>query len=152
IPDIACKRIIDEEMVLAFRQEQYAIGIENGLSVIEKLASGEYHTDEYVSTRKPMNKQGLWILAVVGILAIILISKVAEARRYSRLNKIGFWAAWALLNQAQRLANGSWNSFRGGTGRYGGYRGGGFGGGSSGGGFGGFGGGSFGGGGAGGSW
>ena len=149
IPDIACKRIIDEEMLPAFREEHFALGIENGLTVIEKLASGEYHTDEYVASKKKGHKIGLWILAITGILAIILISKIGEARRYSRLNKIGFWAAWALLNQAQRAASGSWNSFRGGTGRYGG---GGFGGGSSGGGFGGFGGGSFGGGGAGGSW
>lgn len=150
IPDIACKRIIDEEMLPAFREEQFALGIEKGLTVLEKLASGEYHTDEYIARKKTFPKFGLWILAFMGIVAIILISKVSEARRYSRLNKMGFWAAWALLNQAQRVSSGSWSSFRSGTGRYGG---GGFGGGgSSGGGFGGFGGGSFGGGGAGGSW
>jgi uncharacterized protein len=152
IPDLACKRIIEEEMIPSFRDNRFAEGISNGLTIIEKLASGEYKTDEYTAKKKVGNKVWLWILAVIGIIAIIFISKVAEARRYSRMNHIGFWAAWALLNQAQRMSNGSWSNFRSGTGHYGGYRGGGFGGGSSGGGFGGFGGGSFGGGGAGGSW
>ena len=72
--------------------------------------------------------------------------KVSNVRRYSSLNNIPFWAAWALINAASARSRGRWSDFNGGSGGFGG------GGSSGGGGFGGFGGGSFGGGGAGGSW
>ncbi len=73
-------------------------------------------------------------------MGVIFFTRAKQARRYASTNGLGFWAAWSLINAANRSHSGSFGNFTSGGGSFGG------------GGFGGFGGGSFGGGGAGGSW
>lgn len=145
ITDARANRIIDGEMIPRFKQNDYYAGIDAGAKVLMQLASGEIK--EYAGPSKK-NKKPFPIVALLFILffAVAAIGGFGwKVYRYSRLNDIGFWAAWLLLSQASRTHNGSYGRFTGG-----GFGGGGFGGG--GGGFGGFGGGGFGGGGAGGSW
>lgn len=138
LPDATCKRIVEEEMLPAFRNGRYALGLNDAVDVIMKLAAGEISQESYSKDPFP------WvpIVVVLFIFFAVIMAKVLQARRYARVNDVDFWVAWALLNQAARSSSGRWGGFTGG----------GWSGGGGGGGFGGFGGGSFGGGGAGGSW
>lgn len=135
IPDLACKRIVEEQLLPRFKEGRYAQGLDDAVSTLMQLAEGEISAESYSKPRVP------WvpIVAVILFFVLIIFLKAGQTRRYAAVNGIDFWVAWTLLNQATRSSRGSWGGFTGG-------------GGGGGGGFGGFGGGSFGGGGAGGSW
>jgi uncharacterized protein len=143
IPDITAKEIVENECIPAFKKNDYSEGIAAGCRVLMELAQGEYDSNEYASKNKhkPSGRDIGIILLFLVLMAILLGSKLSQARRYAKTNQLGFWAAWALLNAASRSHRGYYSNFSSGRGSFGG-----------GGGFGGFGGGSFGGGGAGGSW
>ena len=129
ITDATAKRIIEKEMIPAFKENDYYSGIDNAVNVIMGLCSGQFSQDEYADDGFP-----LWLIILLIIAIIIILSKFSD-------------------NNGQNYSGGGhrtiWIPMGGGFG--GGGFGGGFGGGGSG-GFGGFGGGGFGGGGASGSW
>jgi uncharacterized protein len=151
LPDAIAKRIIENDMKPAFKSGNYYEGLDRATDNIIAYTKGEYKGEGRKGDNQPFP---LWIIFwVIIILIAVVLYRVIEARQYARVNHIGFWAAWALLNALQNKPGGKWRDFSSGRGSFGGWKGGsGFGGGSSGGGFGGFGGGSFGGGGASGSW
>ena len=141
VTDALCKRIIENEMKPRFRNGDFAGGLESASDAIILASKGEYVGKG--NGGKGGNRQAPIPFIIIAILAfgIIWFVKAMQVRRYAKVNHMGFWAAWMLLNASSRRRSGSWSSFSGGSGGFGG-----------GGGFGGFGGGSFGGGGAGGSW
>ncbi len=152
LPDAIAKRIVENDMKPAFKSGSYYEGLDRATDNIIAYTKGEYTGEGRKGGEEPFPIYIVFI--VLGVFALIFLYRVNEARQYSRVNHIGFWAAWALLNALQNKPGGKWSDFSSGRGSFGGWSGGGngFGGGSSGGGFGGFGGGSFGGGGASGSW
>ena len=127
IPDITCKRIIENELIPNFKNEAHFKGLNDALDVLTALSKGEYNSATY-------NKktEGSLLVKIIIVIIIIIIVLVIF-RKGGKSNGMTMGGAGFFM----------------GTGF-----GGGFGGGhnSGGGGFGGFGGGSFGGGGAGGSW
>jgi uncharacterized protein len=151
IPDAQAFLIIDNEMRPRFLNNDMYGGIDAATNVLMQLATGEYNIDTY---RQKYEKKGsesgsTMFVVILLVLIFFLVVKYFQVRQYARLNHIGFWAAWTLLNAARSRQRGYWGDFNNGTGGFGGFGGGG----SSGGGFGNFGGGgSFGGGGAGGDW
>jgi uncharacterized protein len=125
VPDAMAKRIIENYMKPAFKQNNYFQGLDEATSVIIKLASGEYKADDVKGGGSSNKLVILFIIFVIG---------------------------YAILKAIFGNSRSSTYSSRGGFNSGGGFFGGGFGGGGSSGGFGGFGGGGFGGGGAGGDW
>jgi uncharacterized protein len=145
VPDATAKRIVEHEMIPAFKKNQYATGINNALNVLIEITQGEYTAQDY---QKKTNDGGGWV-ALVPFLAIV-ITIILMNRRYKdsyssygghRRSGDGLLAALFFGSMLSGSHSGKWNDFSSGGGSFGG-----------GGGFGGFGGGSFGGGGAGGSW
>jgi len=124
IPDITCKRIIENELIPNFKNEAHFKGLNDALDVLSSLSKGEYNSATY-------NKKTEGSLLVKIIIVIIIIIVLIVFRKGGNGNGMTMGGAGFFVGS--------------GFGR-------GFGGGGSGGGFGGFGGGSFGGGGAGGSW
>lgn len=141
IPDALAKRIVELQIVPAFKQGQFYRGLNEATDTMIKLAAGEYTADD-LKPRFPYE-----LVIIFGIFAIIMVigiyASYRKAKKYAMTNGVDLNTAWRMINAARRAQSGSWGSF---TSRRGS-----FGGGSSG-GFGGFGGGSFGGGGAGGRW
>lgn len=142
VTDALAKRIVENEMKPRFRNGDFAGGLSAASDAIILASRGDYQGggnggQQGKEKAVPIGFVGLMIL----VFGVIWFIKAMQVRRYARMNHMGFWAAWMLLNASQRRHSGSWSSFSGGSGGFGG-----------GGGFGGFGGGSFGGGGAGGSW
>ncbi len=155
IPDAQAFLIVNNEMLPRFINNDMFGGVDAATTVLMQLASGEYNIDTYRQKyeKKGSESGGIMFLVILLVLLFFLAVKYFQVRQYSRLNHIGFWAAWTLLNAARSRQRGYWGDFNSGTGGFGGFGGGGSGGSGGGGGFGDFGGGgSFGGGGAGGDW
>ncbi|PBQ30358.1 methanol dehydrogenase [Sphingobacteriaceae bacterium] len=136
IPDLATKKIRDNEITPYLKNGEYFKALDNGTDVLMKLAKGEINVKDYTRERGGKGKTPLALIIIVIVVIILLRSMFGGGGRGGRT----FSSAGSAL---------FWGSMLGGSGRGGGGFGGG---GSSGGGFGGFGGGSFGGGGSGGSW
>lgn len=140
IPDAITKRIVENEMLPYFRNNDYYSGLEAATTVLMKMAAGEITADGYneQNSKSPL----LGLLPFLAILIVFLLIRSSRQRSdgMGRSN-LPFWTALWLGSSMGRSNSGSWNNFTGGGSGFGG-----------GGGFGGFGGGSFGGGGAGGSW
>jgi len=140
IPDAICSRIVNQEMIPYFKDEDYYGGLEAGTNTVMKLASGEFTADEY--TKRGNKTPATVLIPLVIFLIIFFLIRMSRARSYSVGKSLPFWTAfWLLGSMGRGSHSGSWGNFSSGSGPFGG-----------GGGFGGFGGGSFGGGGAGGSW
>ena len=145
IPDALAKRIIENQMIPAFKYNDYYTGVNNAIDSIIKLASGGFSSDE---NHNESSELAALIIIIIGMAAMILY--IGFANRISttissKKDDSSFWRTlfWlSLLNNSthRHHHHDHWNGFSGGSGGFGG------------GGFSGFGGGSFGGGGAGGSW
>jgi uncharacterized protein len=132
VTDATAKRIIEKEMIPAFKEDDYYTGIDNAVNVIMDLCSGKFTQDEYTDDGFP-----LWFIVLIVIAIIIILSKFSDNNGQSYSGG-GHRTIWIPMG----------GGFGGGSFGGGSFGGGGF----SGGGFGGFGGGGFGGGGASGSW
>lgn len=141
LPDALAKRIVELQIVPAFKQGQFYRGLNEATDTMMKLASGEYTADN-LKPRFPYE-----LVIIFSVFALIFLLSIyagyRKAKKYAMTNGVDLATAWQMINAARRVQSGSWGSFTSGRGS--------FGGGSSH-GFGGFGGGSFGGGGAGGRW
>lgn len=145
IPDAIAKKIIENEMIPAFKSNNYYSGVNNAIDIIMKLASGDFSAEGH-----PEGNAEIFILIffifmmVVMILFISFAGKVGKTysskQDDSSIWKALFWAS-VFSNSNRHNNHDHWRGFSGGSGGFGG-----------GGHFGGFGGGHFGGGGAGGSW
>lgn len=143
VPDALAKRIIENQMIPAFKYNDYYSGVNNAIDSIIKLASGGFSSDESSENSKSVTL----IFIIIGMTAMILYISLANkigTTISSKKDDSSFWRTlfWLSLlnNSSNRHHHNHWNNFSGGSGGFGG------------GGFSGFGGGSFGGGGAGGSW
>lgn len=139
IPDALANRIVEQEMIPAFKNNDYFEGLWRGTDAIIGLASGLYTADKYDQ------QQGSgWFVLILVLFIVFLLMRTSRSANHisSKGSNLPFWTMLFLASQSGRSHSGSWQNFSGGSGGFGG-------GGSS---FGGFGGGSFGGGGAGGSW
>lgn len=132
IPDIATKKIRDEEITPYLKSGQYYEALDKGTDVLMQLAKGEVNVEDYA----PRGKKGGGGMAVI----IIIIAVILILRHLFGGGGRGGGRTFSRTGSAFLLG-----SMLGGMGRGGGSS-------SGGGGFGGFGGGSFGGGGSGGSW
>lgn len=141
IPDILARRIVQNEMIPYFRNNDYYGGINAATDIIIDLASGRFTAADY-------DKKGSAGAAIIPIIVFILLIIFLNRNSGKRHHNIGssnlpFWILLSMMGSGGRGGNRNWGS-GGGFGGSGGFGGGG--------GFGGFGGGGFGGGGASGSW
>lgn len=140
IPDITARRIVDNEILPAFRNNNYYQGLENATNVIMQLAAGEFAASDYNEQTESSPFAFLFPFLMI-VVVVLLLSRKRNA--YASPGKsIPAATLFWLLTHGSRGSKGSFGNFSSGRGGFGG----------GGGGFGGFGGGRFGGGGAGGSW
>lgn len=139
IPDITAKRIVENEMIPYFKNNDYYGGLDAAVNVIISLAAGQFTAEQYNKGRG--NGFGNFVPIIVLIIIILIINRGSRNNRTMGGGRgPSLWTAlW--LGSMMGSSSGSYGNFRSGGGSFGG-----------GGGFGGFGGGSFGGGGASGSW
>jgi len=134
IPDALAKRIVQQELIPNFQQEQYFAGLDRATTVMIGLASGKFTPDEYTG------QGGLLVVLPIIIfltLIFIIVFNINKTKGRSIGHDIPLWIALGMLAGGGRRSGG-FGGFSSGSGNFGGFSGGG--------------GGSFGGGGAGGSW
>lgn len=140
VPDLTCAKIVDDEILPAFREGNYYKGLDKATSIIISLVRGEFTAAQYGGKPHGNSKKapalGI-IIAIFFVLMFIINSGRSNHNNLHRGGGLPFWLLLSMMNSGSNSSRGSWGGFSGGGG---------------GGGFGGFGGGSFGGGGAGGSW
>lgn len=145
LTDATSKRIIENDIIPYFKQNDYYGGLNRGADAIFDVLTGEYKGTRQSDTGDQFPFGLIFLLIIIFIFIIISISKNRHGGGGSGgKNSEGFsiWDAIILSNMGR-------GSYGGGSGGFGGSSGGGFGGGGFGGGFGG---GGFGGGGASGGW
>ncbi|HEY9114620.1 MAG TPA: TPM domain-containing protein [Bacteroidales bacterium] len=140
ITDALAKRIVENEMIPNFQQNNYYQGLDQATDVLMQLASGEISEEGYNKSKETSGIVA--IIPFIIILLIFILIRASGSRSHSVGKNVPFWTALWLASSLGGRKGGHWGGFSGGSGGFGG----------GGGGFGGFGGGSFGGGGAGGSW
>lgn len=140
IPDAVASRIVNNEMIPHFKQNDYYGGLVAGVKVVMDLTKGEYTADAYTKHVRSQKGGGSLFFLVILIFFIILPILRGRSRRYFSAggSSLPFWLLLGMMGSQQSNHSGSFGNFTSGGGGFGG--------------FGGFGGGSFGGGGAGGSW
>jgi uncharacterized protein len=137
IPDAVCKRIVENEMIPKFKENDIYGGINAAVDVLMSLSLKEFTAQAYVKkTDAKKGRAGIFFLLIALFFIIQIFSASAKARRSSIGSKgLPLWLLLSMMGSGGSRSSGSFGNFSSG--------------GSS---FGGFGGGSFGGGGAGGSW
>jgi len=145
IPDITCAQIIDNEIIPAFRQEDYYTGLDQATNILMALASEEFSADEYASQVENDTGAIIPVIIIIVVFVLVMFMRSNGGRKHRHIGDRGLplWILLSMINSGKGSHTGSWGSFSGGGRSSGGFGGGGFGG---------FGGGSFGGGGASGSW
>lgn len=61
LPDILAKRIVDDNLLPAFKQGQYYEGVDEATNIIMKLATGEYTAADVKSPTSKANKKPSWV-------------------------------------------------------------------------------------------
>lgn len=149
IPDITANSIIENDIVPAFKTQNFYQGLNLATDDLSKAASGEYHVQRKQDENDDSNNGsgvGLGIIIIIIIIIFIISRRGGGGRGGGMMSRSGYGGLGPFI-----LGSLIGNSLGGGGRGWGGGGSGGFGGGG-GGGFGGFGGGSSGGGGASGSW
>ena len=140
ITDATSTRIVNQEMIPHFKENDYLGGVWAGAQVVRDLAVGEYNEEDYANGDDGDALLGLILFIAIMALFFYLASKSNGGNNGNRNNRdTGTWGGPIIFTTGSDWGRGggSWS----GGGSWGG-----------GGGWGGFGGGSFGGGGGGGSW
>ncbi|MFC2089939.1 TPM domain-containing protein [Bacteroidota bacterium] len=138
IPDAIAKRIVENEIIPAFKQGDFYGGIDAGTNVMIDLLEGKFTPDEY---NAQLDSSGSVFRILPLLFLFILFFGMSRSRRAygvrgGRRSSLPFWLAMGMMSGSRN--SGSFGHFSSGSGGFGGFGGGG--------------GGSFGGGGAGGSW
>lgn len=134
IPDAVAKRIVEEQMIPLFKQQQYFAGIMAGVNASMSLASKDFQPAAIKNggahrPKEPKMPLLTGLLIIGGVIVFWAVYLLRKTSAYSRTNHTSFWTGWFLMNAMNRHHGGYWGGFKGGGGGWGG-----FGGGSSGGG------------------
>ena len=140
VPDAVANRIVDNEVIPAFKQGLNHQGLSQATDILMSITAGEYTADEYVEKTQGSARSRSPI--VLFFLIAVFFSFFGGRSRMGRHSSVGrslpFWMLLGMMGSGGRSHGGSFGNFSSGSGGFGGFGGGG--------------GGSFGGGGAGGSW
>lgn len=156
LPDALAKRVIDNIITPAFRQERYYSGLDRATSAIMELAQGEYTGEGQQQQQQRDAKGGVPAILIIAVIIIVILLLSRMGQDDDDDDDGGYYRGGRYDHHPRRKRRGGGWIFLPGPWIGGGGSGGGGGwgglGGGGGGGWGGFGGGDFGGGGAGGSW
>jgi uncharacterized protein len=137
LPDIICKRIVEDEIIPEFKQQNYFRGLTRGTDAIIKASRGEYKApDGYRNRNKGKGDvNAVFILVLILVLVILFIGRRGGGGRgggmISRRGYHDFMPPiWFFPTGGKSSGGGGWG---GGGGGFGGFGGGGFGGGGAGG-------------------
>lgn len=106
LPDALAGRIIDHDILPAFRRGDYNTGVVNGVHAILQAIKGEYD-----ATKKSSESVSIWVMLAVVIILILIVASFTDS---SGSNARG--GGWWLPGGGYRYMGGgrSWGGFSGG--------------------------------------
>jgi uncharacterized protein len=135
VPDAIAKRIIENEIIPRFKEQQYYEGIDAAVSAIIKASKGEYKA---VPKKIKKKGSGTFGLIIFGLLILFIISSIKKGNNNHHTmggsgSSLPFWLLMGgMMGSSHKSGGGSdWGSFSSGSGSFGGFGGGGFGGGGA---------------------
>lgn len=137
VTDIASSRIIHNEMIPRFRENNYYQGVADGVKVLMDLSRGEYTADQYADKDVDENRWSIITIIVIFILVFIIAcgkNKNNGNNNGGNRNSHGGGGMPFIFFGGMgggHSSGGSWGSFSGGSGGFGGFGGGSFGGGGA---------------------
>ncbi|NIJ51296.1 TPM domain-containing protein [Dyadobacter arcticus] len=134
IPDAIAKRIISQVITPQFKNGQFYQGLDQGVDMIFKYATGEYKADAKEDTGDGSSPLVTFIIVFVIILIIIFRNRRRGGRGGGGLGNFGGPIFWPYTTHSGSGSfSGNWGGGGGGGGGFGGFGGGSFGGGGAGG-------------------
>ena len=136
LTDALSKRIIEQEIIPFFRNNQYFEGIQSGVKAIMLACRGQYKA----MPRKNGDFEGSpWFaIGILGFMLFWFFVSLAQSRRKRYTigrnvsNDIPFWIFWgSMMGGSGRSRDNDWRNFSSGSGGFGGFGGGSFGGGGA---------------------
>jgi len=136
LTDALSKRIIEQEIIPFFRNNQYFEGIQSGVKAIMLASRGQYKA----MPRKNGDFEGSpWFaIGILGFMLFWFFVSLAQSRRKRYTigrnvsNDIPFWIFWgSMMGGSGRSRDNDWRNFSSGSGGFGGFGGGSFGGGGA---------------------
>jgi len=136
LTDALSKRIIEQEIIPFFRNNQYFEGIQSGVKAIMLACRGQYKA----IPRKNGDFEGSpWFaIGILGFMLFWFFVSLAQSRRKRYTigrnvsNDIPFWIFWgSMMGGSGRSRDNDWRNFSSGSGGFGGFGGGSFGGGGA---------------------
>ena len=126
VTDATAKRIIEKEMIPAFKEEDYYTGIDNAVNVIMDLCSGKFTQDEYTNGGEGIP---IWLILIFMIALILIFRSSNGNQNYSGGGTRTIWIPMGGFGGSSFGGSSGGGSFGGGG--FGGFGGGGFGGGGA---------------------
>ena len=133
IPDAIANRIVENEMIPEFKENNYYAGLNNAANILMSLTKGEFSADEYYRKTRKINVKSPIPFIFLIILFFSMFGRARRRRQHSIGRSIPFWIALSMLGSSRGSHGGSFGNFTSGGGSFGGFGGGGFGGGGAGG-------------------
>ena len=118
IPDLTCARIIDNEILPAFREGDIYGGLDKATTILMQLASGEYSAEEYGKKGSDAGAIAPFIIFLI-IIIIIMFMRSTGGRNQKHISGKGLplWLLLSMMNSGSNSHKGSWGGFSGGGGR-----------------------------------
>ena len=140
VPDVVCSRIVNNEMIPRFKQNDYLGGVAAACSIIMQLTQGEFTAEGYLD-RTDSGSSPFVFLALFAAIALLFIVSASKGKSDMRNSNIGSHSLTNMALMSMFLnglssghrRGGGWDNFSSGGGSFGGFGGGSFGGGGSGG-------------------
>lgn len=127
IPDAIASRIIRNEIIPQFQQNNYYAGVNNATDILMKLSGGEFTADQYA--RQGKKDSGRWIF--LPFLLVFFVPLFFRKRRGYTAGSRGDDTFPPIFFGGMGGRGGGFGSFSGGSGSFGGFGGGSFGGGGA---------------------
>jgi uncharacterized protein len=127
VTDALSKRIIEQEMIPAFKNGQNFYAIDKATNVLFSLVKGQFTADQYMAKGNKKKHQSSWpaIIILVIIVIAIFMRGSGNSRHLSSRTDIPFWLLMGgMMGSGGRDHGGSFGDFSGGGGSFGGFGGG----------------------------
>jgi len=96
IPDGIGVQIVNNELLPNFKNGKFYAGLDAATTVIQELSLEEYSAQEYVEKSGKVPLRFYFIF--IAIILFVIFSRLKAARKYSKSNNIGLWAALMLMS------------------------------------------------------
>jgi uncharacterized protein len=112
VPDAIAKRIVENEMIPFFKNNDYETGIITGVNKLSQLVSGEISAEGYNKASKPAGIFAFLPFIIIIIIILLIRGGGNRSRTVGGRSNLPFWTAlWLGSSLGHGSGSGSWSNF-----------------------------------------